>query len=99
MLQVDLNAPIDGNTEAAKPKVVFLGTLGNARKRTRDQMEANTGKPQTNGAAIGVSNENKDTNAGAGAEKKVPGAITPESKVTQMDESGHIEKMSKNAAE
>ena len=99
-LKVDTASQNQNGDQAqpAKPKIVHLGTLGNAKKRTREQMEASTkGATLTGKTENSNSNTENNSDKANGTKEKVPGSITPESKVTKVDESGHVEKMAKNA--
>jgi len=74
------------------PKVLHLGTLGNAKKRNRETME-NMSKPQE------VKTINDKTNLGEMVPEVDKSLQNPNlsGKATKVDESGHTEKMTKMA--
>jgi len=67
-----------------KPKIVHLGTLGNAKKRKANEMEGTSQKPDEQN---GVS-QNKEN--GHSVPPEIAGGLP-----TKTDEAGHVEKMVK----
>lgn len=82
-----------GTTNSAPPKVVHLGTLGNAKKRNREAMEssATSTQPQQ------VKTINDKTNLGEMVPEVDKSLQNPNlsGKATKVDEIGHTEKMTK----
>ncbi len=88
-----LGAQNAANPNNPPPKVLHLGTLGNAKKRNRDAMESFS----NNQAAQEVKTLNDKTNIGEmiPEDKSLQNPHLAEGKSTKANESGHIEKMAK----
>jgi len=83
------------NANNPPPKVVHLGTLGNAKKRNRDAMESFSNSTSTQAQEVKTLNDKTNLGEMIPEDKSLQNPHLAEGKSTKAHESGHIEKMAK----